>query len=66
LLRDLDAQIARCKERIDEDRIMLLVFESLLKMFERQKAEKEYVLVLSERGFQTLSKANSPFCILAH
>jgi hypothetical protein len=66
LLRDLDAQIARCKEWIDEDRIMLLVFERKLKMFERQKAEKEYVLVLSERVFQTLSKANSPFCILAH
>lgn len=66
MLRDLDAQIARCKEWIDEDRIMLLVFERKLKMFERQKAEKEYVLVLSERVFQTLSKANSPFCILAH
>lgn len=41
--RDTDAQIVRCKERI-EDGWARWVFEGRLKELERQKEEKEYVV----------------------
>lgn len=45
--RDFDAQIAQCRERIDEDRILPYLFESKLRRLKEDKKAKEHVNTVS-------------------